>query len=100
MTSNNAGSVRPMTKLRARWIGSPPRTGDYLMSTHRPRYAYRVEQVTNVSSEVHWDPVAKAEVRRLLIEVTRVARGAVPGHVRIHPWKWDKRTVRVGRVSP
>lgn len=68
------------------------------MSAMRPRYAYRVGQVTNASSEVYWDPVVKAEARRLLIEVTRVSRDAVPAHVRIHTWRWDKRTARAGGV--
>ena len=88
-----------LTKLRARWIGHPPRVGDYLMSALRPRYAYRVERVTNASSEVHWDLMAKTEVRRLLIEVARVAPAGVPKHARIHGWKWDARVVRAGSVS-
>ena len=68
------------------------------MSATRPRYAYRVEKVTNGSSEVHWDPVAKMEARRLLISAVRVLRDEVPPHVRIHAWKWDKRTARAGGV--
>jgi hypothetical protein len=88
-----------LTKLRARWIGHPPRAGDYLMSALRPRYAYRVERVTNSSSEVNWDPVAKTEVRRLLIEAARVAPAGIPKHARIHSWKWDTRVVRAGSVS-
>ena len=78
-------------KLRARWIGPPPRTGDYLMSEVRPRYAYRVERVTNASARVCWDEAAKAEVRVLRLDVARVARIVVPPHARIHPWKWDRR---------
>lgn len=88
-----------LTKLRACWIGHPPRVGDYLMSALRPRYAYRVGRVTNASSEVHWDPVAKMEVRRLLIEAARVAPAGVPKHARIYPWKWDTRVVCAGSVS-
>lgn len=80
--------------LRARWVGPPPRIGDYLMSASRPRYAYLVEQVIDASSHVHWDPTAKAEVRRLQIVVDRVAKDRVPPHARIHPWKWDKRAAR------
>lgn len=68
------------------------------MSAKRPRYAYRVEKVINTSSEVHWDPVAKMEARRLQIVAARVAREEVPPHVRIHPWKWDKRTASPGSV--
>jgi hypothetical protein len=66
------------------------------MSVMRPRYAYRVEQVTNTSSEVRWDPVAKTESRQLQISVVRVARDGVPKHARVHAWKWDKRTAREG----
>ena len=80
--------------LRARWIGPPPRVGDYLMSAVRPRYAYRVEQVTAVIPIVNWDASAKAEVHRLKIVADRVASTAVPPHARIHPWKWDKRESR------
>jgi hypothetical protein len=78
-------------KLRALWVGPPPRTGDFIMSQMRPRYAYRVEEVINASSRVSWDPAAKAEVRRLQIVADRVARDAVPPHARVHPWKWDRR---------
>ena len=81
-------------KLRARWIGPPPRVGDYLISEVRPRYAYRVEQVTRVTSNVGWDQGAKAEFRLLRIDADRVATTAVPQHARIHSWKWDRREVR------
>jgi hypothetical protein len=87
-----------LRKLRARWIGHAPRVGDYLMSAMRPRYAYRVEQVTNSSSEVHWDPVAKTEARQLQIGVVRVPRDGVPKHARVHVWKWDKRIARARSV--
>jgi hypothetical protein len=85
-------------KLRARWIGPPPRTSDYLMSATRPRYAYRVSQVINASSEVRWDPAAKAEVRKLQIVADRVAASEVPKAARVHPWKWDKREARRGAL--
>jgi hypothetical protein len=81
-------------KLRARWIGPPPRVGDYLMSEVRPRFAYRVDRVTLTFPNVHWDPIAKAEVRLLQIVADRVAKDAVPRHAKIHPWKWDRRTAR------
>jgi hypothetical protein len=68
------------------------------MSVLRPRYAYRVENVINASSEVHWDPVAKTEARRLQIVAVRVARDEVPAHVRIHSWKWDKRVASTRSV--
>jgi len=84
-----------LTTLRARWFGHPPMVGDYLMSARmsarRPRYAYRVKNVTNASSEVYWDPMAKLEARRLQLVVVRVARDEVPRHARIHAWRWDKR---------
>lgn len=77
-------------KLRARWDGTPPRVGEYLMSTTRPRYAYRITQVKN-SSRVRWNPTVGAETRQLVIVVDRVDRDSVPKHARIHPWKWDRR---------
>lgn len=81
-------------KLRARWIGPPPRAGDYLMSEIRPRYAYRVERVVKAFPEVTWDRVAKAEVHLLDVFVDRVGVSAVPEHARVHPWKWDKREAK------
>lgn len=81
-------------KLRARWIGPPPRIGDYLMSEVRPRYAYRVDRVTLAFPNVTWDLFAKAEARLLQIVVDRVAATAVPKNAKIHSWKWDKREAR------
>lgn len=81
-------------KLRARWAGPPPRSGDYLMSEVRPRYAYRVEQVVASSPNVGWDPIANAEVRALQIVVDRVATTAVPRNARLHRWKWDRRQAK------
>lgn len=86
-------------KLRARWIGPPPRTGDYLMSELRPRFAYRIDQVDNATALVHWDPAAKAETRRLRISATRIPKDRVPPHARIHAWKWDRRESR-SKISP
>lgn len=80
--------------LRARWIGPPPRIGDYLVSQVRPRHAYRVARVTNASSLVRWDPAAKAEVRSLQIVVVRRPVSRVPRLARVHPWTWDRRESR------
>lgn len=77
--------------LRARWLGPPPRPGDYLMSPVRPRYAYRVEAIHQTSRRVLWDPWAKKEQRKLSIAVERVAIGDVPKNARVHAWRWDKR---------
>lgn len=81
-------------KLRARWSGPPPRVGDYLASPTRPRFAYRVRDVRNVDSLVRWDPTRKAELRRLAIEADRVPIARLPTAARVHPWRWDKRTLR------
>jgi hypothetical protein len=40
---------------------------------------------------VTWDPVQKAEVRRLAIDVDRVAIAKVSSSARVHAWRWDKR---------
>ena len=68
-------------KLRARWVGDLPRAGDYLMSTSRPKFAYRVLEVKTHGSMC----------RQLTIEVDRLLAGDVPMHARIHPWRWDAR---------
>jgi len=81
-------------KLRARWAGPAPKVGDYLMSEVRPRHAYRVGEVINVSSKVRWDAEKKTEVRLLQIVVDRVATTAVPRGARIHAWKWDRRAAK------
>jgi hypothetical protein len=64
------------------------------MSEVRPRYAYRVAQVTATDRNVRWDQAAKAEARQLKINVDRIAASSVPQSARIHPWKWDKREVK------
>jgi hypothetical protein len=68
-----------------------PRVGDYLASTTRPRYAYRVRGLSPVDQLVRWDPAQKTEVGRLSIEVDRVPLADVETTARIHPWRWDKR---------
>jgi len=73
-------------KLRARWLGSPPRTGDYLMSPTRPRFAYRVLEVQTRDAAVRWDSVAKSEYLHLTILVDRMPAADVPKHARVHPW--------------
>ena len=82
-------------KLRARWTGSPPpKVGDYLMSTQRPRFAYRICKVTHVDRLVGWDPVLKTEFQHYKITAERKALGTVPKEARVHPWRWDKREPR------
>lgn len=78
-------------KFRARWIGPPPRIGDYLMSEVRPRFAYRIEHVTRAFPDVTWDKAAKAEARLLAIVVDRIDKAAVPRDAKVHPWKWTRR---------
>lgn len=81
-------------KLRARWLGAPPRAGDYLMSPTRPRFAYRVINVSVARNLVSWDAARKAEARQLTIDVERVQPGAVPSTSRVHAWRWDRRAAR------
>lgn len=89
-------------KLCTRWIGPPPRVGDYLsqVSTARAstkkastKKAYRIKGVAWTDHSVRWDQAAKAEVRVLKIVADRVAWDAVPPHARIHPW--DRREAQV-----
>jgi hypothetical protein len=82
--------MRPV-KLRARWNGLPPKIGDYLMSEIRPRFAYRVCEVSRTDRIVAWDPTLKTEFVRFSIVATRVARNAVPAGAKVHPWRWDRR---------
>ncbi len=81
-------------KLRARWCGPPPRVGDYLASSMRPRFAYHIRDVRNVDSCVRWDATQKAELRRLAIEVDRVPIAKLPTAARVHEWRWAKRAAR------
>jgi hypothetical protein len=81
-------------KLRARWTGAPPRVGDYLMSSMRPRYAYRICEVTRVENIVRWDPVLKTEFSHYTIAAERGPLESVPKEARVHPWRWDKREPR------
>jgi len=74
-------------KLRARWSCGLPDVGDYLMSAHRPRFAYRIEgrvitrrAVSNVIPE-----------NQLEITVVRVKASEVPDGAVVHAWKWDSR---------
>ena len=64
------------------------------MSPTRPRFAYRVREVTRADSNVRWDPAQKTEVRRLVIDVDRVKIGDVTSAARVHTWHWDKRSAR------
>lgn len=81
-------------KLRARWLGAPPRVGDYLMSEVRPRFAYRVGRVEKAHPKVAWNAADKIEIHQLNLIVDRVALLAVPEHARVHAWKWDKRQAK------
>lgn len=71
-----------------------PRVGDYLASSKRPRFAYRICGVQRDDSAVRWDPEQKAELRRLTFEVDRVPITKLPTAVRVHDWSWDKRERR------
>ena len=82
-------------KLRVCWTGGfEPSVGDYLMSTVRPRFAYRICEVSRVDKIVGWDPVLKTEFKRLEIAAERVALNSVPKDARVHPWRWDKREAK------
>ena len=69
--------------LRARWDGSPPQIGEYLMAQQRPRFAYRI-------TDVEVRRIDKGTDRTFLgLHVERIdAKDVPPGAVR-HPWKWD-----------
>jgi hypothetical protein len=64
------------------------------MSSFRPRFAYRICEVSRVDRIVGWDPVLKTEFKRLEIAAERVALDSVPKTARVHPWCWDKREAK------
>lgn len=75
-------------KLRANWTGKPPNVGDYLMSSHRPRFAYRIEGFEGMLKQFGSNPDA---VCSLTIAVAKVNLRDVPEDAVTHPWKWDSR---------
>lgn len=81
-------------KLRSRWAGAAPHVGDYLMSSSRPRFAYRICEATRVDRIVRWDPDLKLEFQHYAIAAEREPLDTVPKDARIHPWRWDKREPR------
>ncbi len=85
-------------RLRARWIGLLPRASDYLMSSVRPRFAYRVREVVRADPRVRWDPARRAEYQDIVIVVDRVPRDAVPRSARVHAWHWDRREPKSPRL--
>jgi len=78
-------------KLRARWTGTPPNVGDYLMSTQRPRFAYRICEVSRHDRIVRWDSEIKTEFQHYSIAAERKPLDTVPKDAHVHPWRWDKR---------
>jgi hypothetical protein len=55
-----------------------PRIGDYLMSQTRPRNAYLIVHVRELT-------------KNLDLVVERVSATDVPEGATVHPWKWDAR---------
>jgi len=51
--------------------------------------------VRRVEPIVRWDPVRKAELCRLAIEVDRVPIAELPPAARVHDWRWAKRTSKM-----
>lgn len=76
--------------LRARWSGHLPRPGEYLMSSSRPRYAYRLMDVEALKTLAHHPAGSK----RLKLTCERIDAGLVPEGAVVHPWKWDARKKR------
>lgn len=82
-------------KLRAKWSCAPPNVGDYLMSTQRPRFAYRIE-----GCEVGKQPISNVMPERTLtITASRVKASAVPEGA-VHAWKWDSRGPKAAVRNP
>jgi len=73
--------------LRARWNGPLPVASEYLMSSTRPRFAYRIIGVEVLRDLPHHVP----GFTRLKLEVERIPSQDVPAGAVIHAWKWDAR---------
>jgi hypothetical protein len=84
----------PTMILRARWSGPMPKVGEYLMSQHRARSAYRIVSPPTYN-QVTWDAQRRAEVRHLRLEVERVGL-PLPRDAVVHHWKWDSRGKNTG----
>lgn len=57
------------------------------MSSHRPRYAYRIEGCEDTKQ-----PISNVMPQRtLVITAARVKASEVPEDAVIHAWKWDSR---------
>lgn len=77
-------------KVDATWTGALPRIGDYLLSSHRPRFAYRVVAFEK-DNHVEWDGEVKSSRYKLAITVDKVGLRDVPDDATVHPWKWSPR---------
>jgi hypothetical protein len=78
-------------KLRAQWAGAVPLPGEYLMSSMRPRYAYRITSVEAKLSAWSRDAADEVAPRPITLIVTRVKAADVPSSSTIHDWKWSPR---------
>jgi hypothetical protein len=75
-------------KVKAKWTGKMPLLGDYLMSSLRPRFAYRIEGFEAAVKQFGANP---DDQFALTITVTKVSLHGVPEDATIHSWKWDSR---------
>lgn len=73
-------SKRPtdVVSIRLTWQGAEPAVGDFLMSQHRPRFAYRIEDVCRSG-------------QALEISGKRVLVSEVPAGATVHPMRWNAR---------
>lgn len=74
-------------KIRAKWTGDLPNVGDHLMSSHRPRFAYRILKIDGAKS----GSIGDAPAEDLKITVDRVKLRDVPDNATIHAWRWASR---------
>ena len=73
--------------LRARWQGRLPEIGEYLMSSTRPKFAYRITGV----EELRYLPHHVPGYQRLKLAVDRISAPDVPAGGVVWDWKWDAR---------
>ncbi len=81
-----------MSELRAKWHGPPPAIGDYLMSSRRPRNAYRILHIQTTGHDavdLFGDGPIGYKFEVVIIKACDVPEGAT-----VHAWNWDRRDRR------
>lgn len=68
-----------------------PVIGDWLMSSTRPRWAYRIVHLKGERPLASFRPGAAPAAWQVTFECRRFRPDQVPEGATVHPWKWDPR---------